>query len=538
MAKSTIQRWLEYGILAAILVGYGVVGALYATQTHIWQAPDEPAHFNYIRHVKSSGCCPVIEMGDWDNAYLETLKDARFAPSLTGQIETIQYEDHQPPLYYLLTGGLLLGTDLVFFDTMTDWQSLLIVRLFSVGLGLGVVICAYWLARVMFPQRRGVALTTAALVAFIPQHVAILASANNDSLAFLLVAVTLLVCAQYISTPRVPRTQQRPALIGWHISLGLLVGLAFLTKTTVYFLVVIVVLAVLLRPLVMIATSPTGQVVGKAASVFNAVSKVVKQAELPAIPASGQRAWRRFGRSLLRNTRHIYAPMYKRLAKSLAYALAVVLGIALPLGAIWWVRNGITYGFPDVLGLTAHDVVVVGQLRTSERITQVGGFVPYLQGAAQTTYNSFWGQLGWMALPLPNWAYSRIGFMLVGAAAGVIFDGVYGYRVQRRNPTIRQVVIGILLGASGLLAAAAFLYYNTQFYQVQGRYLFPALIPFALLVAVGLDAWARYLGTVLARWLPNVSGYTIYLTPLLIAGSFGAFNLWLVRFVVPFLSPG
>jgi hypothetical protein len=94
-----------------------------------------------------------------------------------------------------------------------------------------------------------------------------------------------------------------------------------------------------------------------------------------------------------------------------------------------------------------------------------------------------------------------------------------------------------VLGLSGLLALAQFIYYNITFYQVQGRYLFVALVPFTLLVAAGLDGWVQWIGTALRRPLPSLALYTAYITPLALAAVFGAMNLWLIRFVLPALAP-
>jgi len=400
---------------------------------------------------------------------------------------------------------------------------MLVLRFYSLTLGAGVVLCTYGVGRLTFPEQRGVGLGAAALVAYLPQHVAILASVNNDALAELLVALTLLVSALYLRLPGKTR------LMRWHVALGVLVGLAFLTKTTAYFLVVIVVLAVLLRPLVALAASSTGRAAGTVVNVANALAAAMPETDRQRNRKSGWRTGR-FLRSALYHAREVYAPLLRRSRNTLLRRLALVLGTAAAFGVVWWVRNSIVYGFPDVLGLGRHDVVVVGQLRTAERIAQVGGFEPYLRGAVQTTFNSFWGQFGWMALPLPTRAYTVIGAVLVLAGAGLIYTLVSAVRVSRGTPTAYQGAVGVLLAITGLLALAAFLYYNLTFYQVQGRYLFTALMPFALVFAAGLDAWAR----LLRRWLHS---YADYIAPLLIAGGFGAFNLWLVRLVLPYLAP-
>jgi len=49
------QTAAEKTLSALILLGYLVAGALYAIYTPPWQAPDEPAHFNYLRQVAAYG---------------------------------------------------------------------------------------------------------------------------------------------------------------------------------------------------------------------------------------------------------------------------------------------------------------------------------------------------------------------------------------------------------------------------------------------------------------------------------------------------
>src|SRR5438477_950662 len=91
------------GVLA-IIVFYTLFAALYATRTPAWQVPDEPAHFNYVRTLADTGALPVLQPGDYDGPYLETLKARRFPPELS--IEPVRYESYQPPLYYAILAGL------------------------------------------------------------------------------------------------------------------------------------------------------------------------------------------------------------------------------------------------------------------------------------------------------------------------------------------------------------------------------------------------------------------------------------------------
>jgi hypothetical protein len=84
------------------------------------------------------------------------------------------------------------------------------------------------------------------------------------------------------------------------------------------------------------------------------------------------------------------------------------------------------------------------------------------------------------------------------------------------------------MGLTLLLSILAFLYYNTQFQQFQGRYLYPGLIPFALALVLGIDAW-RY-------WLVGRFAGTRWLT-VLVFWAFALVDVYvLTRYIVPGLS--
>ena len=424
---------IERLLLLVILAGYLILGGLFAVRTPDWQAPDEPAHYNNIAQVATNGCCPLIEPGDWQQEYQNELTSARFAPELLDRLDTIQYEDHQPPLYYLLASVLYKLTD----------GSLLALRLLSVLFGAGLVLCTYLIGKVIYPARPGIALGAAAVVAFVPQHMAMLAAVNNDSPAELLIGLTLLATVIYLRPDEQPAT--RFTVRAW--MLGLLVGTIFITKSTGYFMAAVVPLAILLK------WWPQRQQTGSRALV---------------------RDW------------------------------AMFLIPALILGGIWWLRNIGVYGFPDFLGLRQHDLVVADQLRTAEVIAASGSSA-YFQSFVQTAFNSFWGQFGWMAWPLQPWMYTILQFVLAVAGIGLVIEVVARRQpVETDGETAYQVRAWIILMAVLAFALLAFIYYNSEFYQPQGRYLFPGLVPFGLLLALGLDGWRhRLLGRwPLAQWLP------------------------------------
>lgn len=499
--------------LFVVLGLYLVLGILYAVRTPAWQTPDEPAHVQVVAQLAESGCCPVIAPGDWDQALLSELTSARFAPELLDAIPSIQYEDHQPPLFYLLAMP-------VYTAAGGGWLAL---RLLSLLLGAGVVIAAYAAARMLLPAQGWLAVSAAAFTALIPQHLAMLAAANNDAQAEFAVALGLLLMIAYLRgtgerglawafagvaavlaavflLAAVPaggvaplltgvaaaataaaaavlwrwRSETPPALIG--VALGAIAGLAFLTKMNAAFLAGVVALAVLLR-------------------------------------------W-------------AFTPGLTGRQRALGFLRDGLLaaGVALALGGIWWARNVSVYGFPDLFGLRAHDAVVVGQLRTADFFADLGA-AEGLRHFLLTTYHSAWGQLGWMALPLPDWAYLLITAFLALAGGGWLVRGFRRERPPLDAPARWRRLAWIALATAAGLVLVQYAYYNTVFYQAQGRYLFPALLPVSLAVALGLAGWSRLAADGRARLALRWAG------PLLVLAVFAPLNAFVIWRILPLLAP-
>ena len=450
----------EYALLGGLLLAYLALGALFAVRTPPWQAPDEPAHVNYVRQLVE-GQWPVIAPGDWDQAYLSQIVGAEFAPGLP--VDGITYEDWQPPLYYLLQAPIYALTG----------GSLTAMRLLSVALGAGVVALAYVVGRAVF-GRVASALAVAAFVAFLPQHLAILGSVNNDALSELIIAAILaLLVTPWPETPAAGGRAERRRLL----ALGLLLGAGFLTKGQAY----------LMAPVV---------------GVFLLV-----------------RYWPRPERS-------------PRPVRSMASPLLWVFAPALLMGAVVWGRNAAVYGGLDVLARAAHDEVVVGQPRTAEWLAQYG-LAGTLGRFARTTFVSFWGQFGWMAAPLPGWMVAGLLALTGVAALGLILAWVgvgrtaASPRPPNANPLRQQAWV---LGLTFLLTLGLHVAYNLTFVQHQGRYLYPALIPIAVGFVAGLGYWLRPL---VRRW-----GWAEWLLPVGMAGLLAGISLFALWRILPGLAPG
>jgi 4-amino-4-deoxy-L-arabinose transferase-like glycosyltransferase len=407
MSRSAAQL-----VLIFILIAYLSIGAAFALQTPAWQAPDEPAHYNVIKSIATKQELPVLQFGDYDQAYNE---DFTRTPqnTATQSIDPLRYENYAPPLYYLLAAPVYALTD--------GW--IVALRLFSVVLGGGLVVLAYLIAAEVFPQQLQLALGTAAFVAFVPQHLAMLSAVNNDSLSELLIALVVWQSLRLFRSVEISNRQ----LLG----LGVTLGLGLLTKSTFYYTAVpIAFVAIILH-------------------TKNHPSRSV--------------------------------PLLSLVIHHLSFAFIPALLIAAPM----WLRNLTIYGGFDVMGLARHNAIVVGQPTTAQWIIDhgVGGLVQHF---FTTTYRSFWGQFGWMAVPMPEREYLLLGALSVVALIGWVWWLIK--RMKNEGGMWKLMSpFATILTLLFLLTVAGYLYYNLTFVQHQGRYLFPALIPIGLAFSIGWD---------------------------------------------------
>ncbi len=437
--------------LVVIVAAYLILGTLFATRIPAWQMPDEPAHYNYIKQLVQTGRIPVIEAGDWIVGFSPPGPDKRDL-----DIAPLTYEDHQPPLYYLL------GTPAF----VLSGGSVVALRLFSVFVGAFTIVFAYFAVLTIFPTHVNIAAFTAAFVGLLPQHVFMMSGINNDSLAEALLALTVWQSMRLI--------RDGVSLRGV-IGLSVLVGFCFWTKATAYL----------------------------------------------ALPVAAFAVWQAArGHSVVNRS---------------TGAQLVLLGIvAGAIGLPWWVHNIQLYGGADFLGLQRHNAVVIGQPTTAEWLAQYG-FGGLMSRLLQTTFQSFWGQFGWMSVLLDARIYlALLAVTLISAMAYGLW-WLHGQSAKRRlrgqsttktgasvySPwlvlTVAQSRQMQLLAALALMTLLAFVWYNLQFVQHQGRYLYPALIPIGLAFALGWgflfsrrDVLAGWLWLVVLMGLVALDAYALF----------------------------
>jgi len=445
-------------IVTLIIVAYLVAGILYAVNTPPWQAPDEPAHYNYIKYLAEHWSFPILRMGDYPHHYLEEIKARQFPSEMS--IEPLRYEFHQPPLYYILAAPI--------YQLFAG--SLLPLRLLSVLLGCGVLWVAYRVVEEVFPEDEALALGTVAFIAFVPMHVATTAAVNNDTLAELILAVILWMLIRMVSwsdgrmvgkvqSSKVQRgggTEETRRLVG----LGVLMGLGLLTKITTLIAIPLGLVAVMLGkgwPEQTDETPPPTRGRPGGGGFSNTGG-------LPSLSGRG-------GVLLAERLRQYLLP--------LTCLLLPALLIILP----WFVRNTMVYGGLDIWGLGRHDAIVVGQPRTAEWLARLGA-VGLAREFVLTTFRSFWAQFGWMGILVDERIYLILGLLSAVAGLGLALFVIRNVR-QRALSSPQRMALA-LLALSALLTLFSYFWYNLKFVQHQGRYLFPALISLGLAFALGL----------------------------------------------------
>jgi 4-amino-4-deoxy-L-arabinose transferase-like glycosyltransferase len=445
-------RWL----VLPILIGYVFVALLCARFTPAWQNPDEPAHYNYIAYIAGGNGLPSLHLGDYSQPYISFLVSNNFP--LRFPTDPLRYESYQPPLYYL--AGALVH--------LASGGSLFVLRLFSIALSVLTLLLLYHILELVFTAKPLIAAGGLAFAAFLPMHVAVSASVSNDVLAelILMAAITVMVHWMRDQFQGAPGNRSRLLLL----LLGCLLGLGLLTKIYAYLMTPLLALTVLL----VIWRQPR-----------------TEESE----PSPHRPGWRTFGQGML----------------AAGWVVAPALLIALPM----WLRNLNVYGWPDLLGLRWHDVVVAGQPTTAEWIARYG-ILDYLERGLSLTFRSFWGVFGWLGVFMDERIYTLL-LIFSGALMLGMLWAVVRFICGRPETDMDRFQFWIL----GLLAVEllgvlfSYFWYNTKFVQHQGRYLFWGMLPLATFSALGWrellhPLQAKVTGLLLATLAVALTGVALF----------------------------
>ncbi|GAC1544978.1 MAG: hypothetical protein NVS2B7_19520 [Herpetosiphon sp.] len=322
------------------------------------------------------------ETGHWDYALF--LARTGHLPNQSGDQPDVPGEGHQPPLAYWLLQPVLRSlpaeqrTLVVQGNPDFRWaggsepnaylhgvrenppfrgalQAWHLARGISIALGSATIILCWATARMVFSQRRGIALGAAAVLGWNPQWIFQHSLVSNDPLTIAVSAALIFGCvATLVVTPPAPRgvACTRRTIGGRYAIaalLGLILGLLLLSKQS----------GLALLPLPILTA------------------------------ALGMRlhSWRhRFG------------------------AAATVLSMAGLIAGWWYLRNLHLYG--DPLGLRTY------RRTFASHDFNAGSWASWRDGL-WTLFRSSWGLFGWQTVPLPGYLYILLLWTLILAVPGL-----------------------------------------------------------------------------------------------------------------------
>lgn len=402
----------------------------------------------------------AVQHNDDENAhvlYIQRLVEGHLPVFTSG---SDAYENHQPPFYYLLCVP-------VWFALHHVSPSLLIhgIRAVSTLIGILLILVFYRTARMLFPKDRTISLATAAFVALLPMNLNLDASVNNDTLANLVIAAGVGQCVQIIVTAS--EQASRKWIVRQSLCLGALLGIGILTKTSAFLL-----MPVILFTFIMMAR------------------------------------------------RHLVEPRIAALGAGISAITGMIIG------APWMIRNQILYGDPLAQHVFQNAFGNTAQAPDMIRDLFGGDMGAYFEAVSKWTFASYWGVFDSMTLfwgQPPGQPRASVFDPLspvYDIILGVILLSLGGLvrAIARKAPQIspRTGLVYSMLVTMILFTAVVFLRFILTFFQAQGRYLYPALLPFTILFSVGLyglssrPAAGRILACLIIISLIALNIYTLF----------------------------
>jgi 4-amino-4-deoxy-L-arabinose transferase-like glycosyltransferase len=399
----------------------------YWLATPVYEGPDEPMHYAYVRHLVETGQLPPLTGYEGGHpAHQETSQPPLYyvtAALLTfwtpdqGDYGTLLERNphfaHPAPATVPDNKNTWLHTSAEDFPWRDTVLSIRLTRLVSALFGALGIVATWGLARELWPSSDWLPLLAAGLTLCIPQFLFMSSVVSNDTAAMALSACVLWAAARMarIDCIRCPAVSVRRAL--W---LGLLLGLAMLTKLS----------ALGLIPLV---------------GLF-----------LVAVARWERLSW-----------------------QTILSRLGLALAVAALVAGWWYVRNWVLHGNPfnTQVHLTspwAWD----GPLPLQEALAHLGG-----------VERSFWGMFGTGSVGLPDGIYLvlRVGWLLA-------LIGWVGLLRRRSHQRVMIWMWGMLWGWC-LLILALQVRWMQLVLAPWGRLLFPALSAIACLLVEGWRGWLR-----------------------------------------------
>ncbi|MCB0257207.1 MAG: glycosyltransferase family 39 protein, partial [Anaerolineae bacterium] len=162
--------------------------------------------------------------------------------------------------------------------------------------------------------------------------------------------------------------------------------------------------------------------------------------------------------------------------KQAAIACGIILGLTALLAGPIMVRNQVLYGEPTALRRMSE---IWGEHDPSLSIVEALRQLP-------NVWTSFWARFGYGQIPVPNAVYA----VLIAVAAIAALGLVREYARRRPSPKSRLFwQIAVLVALAGMFVVLVVSYVRVSLTGGNGRFAFPALPAYAILLYLGLSAW-------------------------------------------------
>jgi hypothetical protein len=447
----------EQTALIIILLIFVLLSTTYSVVVPPFEASDELWHYPMVKYIADNWSLPVQDptnVGPW------------------------RQEGSQPPLYYALGA---LTTCWIDTSDMSEvrhlnphvdngiatpdgninlvvhrpeqeafpWQGTVlavhVVRFLSIAMAALGVALTYFIVQEVFPDRPALALGATAIHAFTPMAVFIAGSVNNDNLVVPLSSLALLMLLRLLQ-PGPTRSEATPRrTVPRYLLLGIVLGLAALTKASSLALTVLTALVVTVRALRRRSEGPF-------------------------------EGWKEF----------------------LIGGFATLVPL-LAIAGWWYLRNFRLYG--DLTGLNAF-IQILGKREVPASLAQ-------LWRERHSFLAGYWGNFGGLNVPMSPWVYRILNASPVAAGLGlvVILARALMRTVQAQGADTLETdteavhrpahassvaicnlrfVLCLLWGLGVLIPWAQ---WARVTWSSQGRLIFAALPVWSLLLTLGLSAW-------------------------------------------------
>jgi hypothetical protein len=169
---------------------------------------DADAHLYYVEYILNNRSIPLANEG---------------------------WQTHQPPLFYLVS-ALVMSLSRMFF---AESRALYSLKLIPFLCGVGQICLAYFAARMVFPNSKAKQSLSVVITALIPMNIYISSYLSNETLSAFLISLAIFITILILNS-----NYHSPKL---YCVLGLVIGLAILTKITALTVLPVVFLVLLYK---------------------------------------------------------------------------------------------------------------------------------------------------------------------------------------------------------------------------------------------------------------------------------------------------